>query len=35
MMEEVGGFRIGWVLRYRGKVHGHPFANYYLANIES
>jgi hypothetical protein len=24
MMEEAGGFRIGWVLRYRGKVHGRP-----------
>jgi hypothetical protein len=24
MMEEVGGFRIGRVLRYRGKVHGQP-----------
>lgn len=26
MMEEVGGFRIGWELHYRGKVHGRSLA---------
>jgi hypothetical protein len=35
MMEEVGGFRIERVPRYRGTVHGRPLLTLHLVVINS
>jgi hypothetical protein len=35
MMEEVGGFRIGWVPLYRAECTDELSQNYHLADINS